>query len=370
MFVNRPPLQLFLILLIFVFFGETGIMFLLDNFENIHQSPWLEAIVDSALLTSLCVPFFWYVFLKPLERALQLESIKSHKIVEMAADGIVSIDTQGIIQSFNRAAQRMFGYSEEEIIGKNVAVLMPLPHRDKHDGYLSRYLQTGQAHVIGRTLELQAQRKDGKHFPIELAVTEIKLGDTHLFTAMLRDISVQKLARQRIEQLAHYDELTHLPNRSLFYDRFIQAIMMAKRHRNSLALLYMDLDGFKNINDTLGHHIGDLLLVSVAERLRLCVRESDTVARLGGDEFTLILNDIHKREDVAMVAKKVVAAISHPFDLEGHEARIGVSIGVALYPDDALAEDALLIVADKAMYAAKAAGRNTHRFATAADETP
>lgn len=370
MFGYRHPLQLFLVLLIFVFIGEMSVMFLLDNVKEIHHFPWLEAIVDAALLTSLCVPFFWYFFLKPLERALQLESVKSHKIVEMAAEGIVSIDTKGSIQSFNRAAQRIFGYGEEEILGKNVSLLMPPPHRDRHDEYISRYLQTGQAYAIGRTRELQGLRKNGTTFPMELAVSEVKLGDTHLFTGMLRDISEQKLAQQRIVQLAHYDMLTHLPNRSLFYDRLGQAILMAKRHQRGIALLYMDLDGFKKVNDTLGHHVGDLLLVEAAERLRLCVRESDTLARLGGDEFTLILNDINERKDVAMVSKKIIESIAVPFDLEGHAVHIGVSIGIAIYPDDAgVVEGELLIVADKAMYAAKAAGKNTYRFGSAGDVT-
>lgn len=369
MFVNRHPLQLFLILLAFVFAGEVGIMFVLDNFENIDQSPWLEAVSDATLLTLLCVPFFWYLFLKPLERSLQLESFKSDKILEMAAEGIVSIDIKGDIRSFNRAAQKIFGYSEEEILGKNFTSLMPLHCRDIYTGYLSRYLQTGDAQVLGTTQELQGLRKDGTTFPMELALTEVKLGDTHLFTGMLRDVSEQRLAQQRIEQLAHYDALTHLPNRSLFFDRLGQAIMMAKRNQRSIALLYIDLDGFKQVNDTLGHHIGDLLLVQVAERLRLCVRESDTLARLGGDEFTLILIDTHEREAVAMVARKIIESIAVPFYLEGHAVHIGVSVGIAHYPDDAEVEDALLIVADKAMYAAKAAGKNTYRFGSAGDAT-
>lgn len=370
MIVKRHPLQLFLILLIYVFISEMSVMFVLDNVEGIHQFPWLEATVDGTLLTLLCVPFFWYIYLKPLERLLQLESVKSDKIVEMAAEGIISIDTRGMIRSFNRAAQRMFGYSEEEIIGKNVSLLMPSPHRENHDEYLSRYLQTGQSNVIDKVRELQGQRIDGMTFPMELAVTEVKVGETHFFTAIVRDISEQKLAQLRIEQLAHYDALTDLPNRRLFYDRLGQAILISKRNLRGIALLYMDLDGFKEINDTLGHHYGDLLLVKVAERLRLCVRESDTAARLGGDEFTLLLNETRKHEGAATVAKKVIEAIAHPFDLEGHEVRIGVSIGIAIYPDDANVENELLIAADKAMYSAKAAGKNTYRFATAAEETP
>lgn len=369
MYDKQHPLRIYLLLLLYVFFSELGIMYVLSIIQIKTETNWPEALVDAILLTSLCVPFFWVFLVKPLQQTLELESIKSHKIVEMAAEGIVSIDTKGLILSFNRAAQRIFGYSEEEVLGKNVSVLMPQPYRDQHDEYISRYMQTGQSHVIGIGRELQGLRKDGTVFPMDLAVSEVKLGDTHLFTGMLRDISEQKLAQQQIEQLAHYDTLTNLPNRTLFYDRLGQAIMMAKRNQHSIVLLYIDLDGFKQVNDRIGHHIGDLLLVEVAKRLRLCVRESDTLARLGGDEFTVILNDTHEREVIKMLAKKIIESIGRPFHLEGHVVNIGVSIGIARYPDDASTTGTLLIVADKAMYAAKAAGKHTYRFGIPGDAT-
>jgi diguanylate cyclase (GGDEF)-like protein/PAS domain S-box-containing protein len=369
MFDSRHPLAMFLLLLIFVFSGELGIMYLLDVIQGIREIDWTVALVDATLLTSLCVPFFWLFFVKPLQHSLQLESVKSHKIVEMAAEGIVSIDPKGMILTFNRAAQQIFGYSEAEAVGKNVSMLMPFKHGDAHNDYIARYLQTGQPNIVGKTRELQGLRKDGMPFPMELSVTEVKLGDTHLFTAMLRDVSEQKLAQQRIEQLAHYDDLTGLPNRSLFYDRLGQSIMLAKRSQRSIALLYIDLDGFKSVNDTFGHHFGDVLLVKVSERLRQCVRESDTLARLGGDEFTVVLNDTHEREAVALVAQKIIESLAVQFDLDGPTVRIGSSIGIARYPDDAETKGALLIVADKAMYAAKAAGKNTYRFGFAGDAT-
>ena len=366
---NQHPLQIFLILLAFIFMAELSVMYLLTIVEGKPIVNWTEAFIDASLLTALCVPFFLYFVVRPLQNALELESIKSHKILEMAAEGIVSIDTEGKLLSFNRAAQKIFGYSEEEIIGKNVSMLMPSPYRDNHDGYLSHYLRTGQAHLIGATRELQGQRKDGMHFPMEFAVTEVKYGGAHFFTAVLRDVSEQKQALKRIEQLAHYDELTHLPNRSLLYDRLGQAITMAKRNRSSIALMYIDLDGFKRVNDTMGHHMGDLLLMQTAERLRLCVRESDTLARIGGDEFTILLNDPHERENVEVVAQKVIHSIDQPFYLEGQAAHIGASVGIARYPYDAPTSGTLLIVADKAMYAAKAAGKNTYRFGTPGDAT-
>jgi diguanylate cyclase (GGDEF)-like protein/PAS domain S-box-containing protein len=366
---KRNPLEIFLLLLVFVFFGELGVMYLLDVVQHKLEMNWLEAFVDASLLTSMCVPFFWYFIVKPLQYSLQLESTKSHKILEMAADGIVTIDTKGRIQSFNLAAQKIFGYSEEEVLQKNVSILMPSPHREAHDAHMERYLKTGRSHIFGLTREFEGVRHDGKLFPMELAISEIRTGNTRLFTGMIRDISGQKLAQQRIKHLAHFDTLTHLPNRSLFFDRLGQAISVAKRNYRSLAVLYMDLDGFKNVNDTLGHHFGDLLLVKVAERMGMNVRESDTLARLGGDEFTLILNDVQEDDAVATVAKKIIESISVPFNLEGHIVNIGVSVGIARYPNDANSSSSLLIAADRAMYAAKESGKNGFRFGETVGET-
>ncbi len=176
----------------------------------------------------------------------------------------------------------------------------------------------------------------------------------------VQDITEQKMTQERIEHMAHYDALTNLPNRALFYDRLRQALSLAKRHEAGLTLLYMDLDGFKQVNDTQGHHAGDLILKNVAERLTQCVRESDTVSRLGGDEFTVILDGMHKQDDVVGIAQKIIQAIAVPFDLEGNEGRIGISIGIARYSEEANDEDELVKQADQAMYKAKSAGKNTY----------
>ncbi|MDD2684699.1 MAG: diguanylate cyclase [Gallionella sp.] len=178
----------------------------------------------------------------------------------------------------------------------------------------------------------------------------------------VQDITEQQTAQQRIEHMAHYDTLTGLPNRALFYDRLRQALVLAKRHEVGLALLYMDLDGFKKVNDTQGHHAGDLVLKIAAERMFACVRESDTVSRLGGDEFTIILNDAHNQEDVAAIAQKILNAISAPFDIDGNNVHIGISIGIAHYSENAGNEDELVSQADHAMYMAKMAGKNTYHI--------
>ncbi len=179
----------------------------------------------------------------------------------------------------------------------------------------------------------------------------------------IQDITEQKVTQERIERMARYDSLTNLPNRSLFYDRLRHAISVARRDKSGLTLLYMDLDGFKEVNDTMGHHAGDLLLIGVARRLTECVRGSDTVSRLGGDEFTVVLAGMYMQEEVLAVAQKIIHAISAPFDLEGRMANIGISIGVARYTEEADNEDDLVRRADEAMYAAKLAGKNTYRIA-------
>lgn len=181
----------------------------------------------------------------------------------------------------------------------------------------------------------------------------------------VQDITEQKMIQERIEHMAHYDTLTNLPNRALFYDRLRQALSLAKRSEAGLTLLFLDLDGFKQVNDTLGHQAGDLLLIGVAERLTSCVRESDTVSRLGGDEFTIIIGGTHNQEDVVAIAKKIIQAISVPFDLQGCEARIGISIGIARYTEDARNVDDLVKSADQAMYKAKSAGKNTFHVGVA-----
>lgn len=174
-----------------------------------------------------------------------------------------------------------------------------------------------------------------------------------------------KQTNEQITHLAHHDNLTALPNRILFYDRLSQAITRARRDKVSIAVLFVDIDGFKLINDTLGHDAGDALLREVAKRIVACVRDSDTVARIGGDEFTVILNNLLSPNSKDCVAKKIVEAISLPFVINGKSCSVSVSVGIALYPDHGEAADQLVKIADAAMYLAKHSGKNCYRFAGA-----
>jgi len=175
-------------------------------------------------------------------------------------------------------------------------------------------------------------------------------------------LTERKRAEQKIAHLAHYDYLTDLPNRALFLDNLEHSLSLAKRNQYKVAALFLDLDGFKKINDTLGHAAGDLLLQGVSKRLKQTIRTSDAVARVGGDEFTFVLNDIGADENASLVARKIITALSAPFDLDGQPSYVGASIGIAIYPDDAQNTEALVKQADEAMYLAKQSGKNTSRF--------
>jgi diguanylate cyclase (GGDEF)-like protein len=174
-----------------------------------------------------------------------------------------------------------------------------------------------------------------------------------------------KQTNEQITHLAHHDNLTALPNRILFYDRLNHAISKARRDKESIAVLFLDLDGFKSINDTLGHDVGDALLREAAKRIVACVRDSDTVARMGGDEFTIILGNVQTPNSIDRVANKIVESIASPFILNGKCCLVSVSIGIALYPDNGETSDQLIKIADAAMYMAKHSGKNGYRFVDA-----
>lgn len=212
------------------------------------------------------------------------------------------------------------GYQKEEVIGKNVSMLMPEPHRSNHDEYIRHYLTTGQARIIGVGREVEAQRKDGTTLPIELRLNEMTLQSGRFFIATLRDISARKQAEKRILHLATHDPLTDLPNRNLLNDRIAQAITQASRRNSRVAVLFLDLDGFKSINDTHGHDVGDQLLIEVAQRIKRMLRNEDTIARQGGDEFIVALPDIDDVTGVIDVAQKLLKTLSVPYKSRGNNS--------------------------------------------------
>lgn len=286
-------------------------------------------------------------------------------IMDTVADGIITIDATGIIESFNPAAEKIFGYSTGEIVGKKVNTLMPEPHAGQHDTYLENYLKTGEAKIIGSGREAEGLNKNGTPIPLEISITEHRSGTRQLFIGVVRDITERKQSEERLRHLATRDPLTGLPNRYLFRERLEGAVARADREHLKTAVLFVDLDNFKSINDTLGQQMGDKVLQAAGDRLLKCVRDGDTVAHLGGDEFTIILDGIRNKSEAKTIAHRMLDSISRPFAIEGKEIYTSGSIGVVYYPDNADNISDLLKNVDTAIHHAKKLGRNNLQFYTA-----
>lgn len=283
-------------------------------------------------------------------------------IMNTVLDAIITIDGTGLIETFNPAAQSMFGYTEEEVMGKNVNILMPEPYKSKHDQYLAAYHAGEGAGRMGKRVELTAIRFDETTFPIELTIRMTRIGGNVKFIGVMRDITEQKRAQEEIQRLAMTDQLTGLANRNQFHQRFNETLKLAERENKRLALLLLDLDKFKPVNDTYGHPVGDALLQTVSAIFTKCSRETDVVARLGGDEFAILMVHPESSEAASVNAQRVVDEILKPVNIMGYDIQIGTSIGISLYPDDGENEEDLIQKADLALYEAKEAGRNTFRF--------
>jgi len=278
-------------------------------------------------------------------------------MLQTATDGYLVVDADGRLIDTNDAYCAMLGYTREELLHMRVvdveAVESPADER-RHAAEIRR---------IGHArFETRHRRKDGRVIDVEISTTHLDIRGGVLIT-FIRDISERKAVELQIQQLAYYDSLTNLPNRRLLADRLDHALNQARRFGRLLAVMFLDLDRFKQINDTLGHDVGDELLKQVAVRLGLCVRAGDTVARTGGDEFVIILAEMAHAEDAALVAEKVIAALEEPVRVQGQALTITTSIGIAVFPgegDDGMQE--LMRRADLAMYQAKEAGRNAYCF--------
>jgi diguanylate cyclase (GGDEF)-like protein/PAS domain S-box-containing protein len=297
-------------------------------------------------------------------RRSQRSLLLAESVFQHINEGVLVADADGRILRVNRALCAMVGYSEDEIVGQ----LRPPYRSGEHPPVFYQQLWDNLLRDGLWEGEIWNRRRDGELFPTWQTIVAIHDGDgaPAQFVSVTRDITAQRRSEQRIHRLAYFDNLTGLPNRELFFDRFDHAIQRAQRHGTHLALLFLDLDRFKNVNDTLGHPVGDQLLRAVAERLQQLVRSEDTIARLGGDEFTLLLESVDRRDYISQVAAKVVQSLAQPFDIDGHRLHIGASVGISLYPHDGTDATSLVKHADSAMYQAKAAGRNNFQYYSAA----
>ncbi len=294
-------------------------------------------------------------------RAARETAQRYHHVLATAQDAFVSMDAAGRITHWNPAAEATFGWSEAEALGRCLAeTIVPPSHRAAHARGVQSYLQTRRGNVLGRQrFELAAMRRDGTEFPVEVALSLGTVAGGTTFNAFLRDISQRKEGERRLAHMARHDPLTGLPNRLLFRERLDQEIARIRRG-GGFALLCLDLDRFKRVNDTLGHQAGDSLLCAVAERVRSELGVGDVAARLGGDEFVILQAGDGSPEEAIRLARRLITAMASPVDLDGHPTGIGSSIGIALAPSVSTDPDLLYARADQALYRAKVAGRNTY----------
>ncbi len=406
-------------------------------------------------------------------------------IMDNVAEGVITIDEKGLIESFNLSAEHLYGYTASEVLGKNINILMPEPYHSEHNKYLECYQVSNERHHPGKGFrEVEGRKKNGEIFAMELSISEIPLADKKIYVGVINDITHRKESQatmsrlssaleqtadsvmitnekgvieyvnagfeqttgysredsvgktpnllksgmqdkafynnlwktilagdvfsdviinrhkngkiyyeektisplrdergnishfissgkditermqthERLQYLAHHDVLTELPNRLLFLDRLSQAIRHSRRTKGVIALMFLDLDRFKVINDTLGHQVGDLLLKEMAQRLRKTIREEDTVARLSGDEFAVLLLDMHHKSEAATLAKNILKKVTEPFQIEGRELFLTSSIGISVFPENGGDANTMLKHADVAMYQSKETGRNTYCF--------
>ncbi|RYF27553.1 MAG: diguanylate cyclase [Comamonadaceae bacterium] len=423
---------------------------------------------------------------RDLYRKVERSESRLRTLVDTAVDGIITIDQHGIVQSFNNSAERIFGWTAKEVLGRNIRMLMPQPHRAAHNSYLRRYLQTGEAHIIGTGREVTGVRKDGSQIPLRLGIgraetpsgplfvgfmtdlSAVKAAETqlsiaasvfeysyeavlildadraivdvnpafermtgvprsqglgrfvhelyedvaqedgwgelqdfasiwlavqeeghwqgelmgrgpsgglmqrvsiasvmaeegeapHHYIVVISDISEIKAYEQELEQFALYDSLTGLPNRRLLNDRLRHAISHAQRNQTLLAICYLDLDGFKQVNDQHGHEAGDVLLIEVGRRIQRLLRSEETLARLGGDEMVLLLSNLQQPDECLPVLQRVLEVVNEPVTLPEGQGFVSASIGYSLYPLDGDTPEHLMRVADQAMYTSKQSGKN------------
>ncbi|WP_243373022.1 EAL domain-containing protein [Geotalea sp. SG265] len=293
------------------------------------------------------------------QNALQESESNFRALADNANDGLHIITGSNRLAYVNRRAAEIIGYTVEEML---FATTENIVHPDHLPVMKERTIRKEAGEPVPEQFETMLAHKDGSCIPVEVTTARTLWQGKQAELAIVRDITDRKKAAVEIQQLAYYDTLTGLPNRSLLHDRINQSIVQAVRCNRKVGILFLDLDRFKGINDTLGHLAGDGLLAAVAERLMGCIRETDTVARIGGDEFVIIIPALEHTEDLSKVAEKILAVISKPLDLKGKEIFITASMGIAVYPDDGNDVYGLLKNADFAMYQAKDQGKNAFQY--------
>ncbi|MDH5547320.1 MAG: EAL domain-containing protein [Gammaproteobacteria bacterium] len=287
-----------------------------------------------------------------MQLALSDSETRIRAVMDNVVDGIVILKDNGLVEGINPAVTTIFGYTETDLLGKHIDKLVPEKNNPSDDNILGVPGVPDEISLLGIAREISGRRKNGTVFPMDVALSEMLVGKERFYICIIRDITSRKARTAALRYQAMHDALTDLPNRTLLMDRLQQALRSAERERNDVAILLLDLDRFKEVNDTLGHHVGDKLLQQIAHRLRMVLRESDTVARLGGDEFCVLLPYADTNQAM-FTARKIINSVEKPVSLEGQTMTVGASIGIAVYPQHGDNPAILLQRSDVAMYVAK-----------------
>ncbi len=299
---------------------------------------------------------------KQIELALKESAERIRAIVDNAVEGIIVINDACLIEEFNPAAEKIFGYQASEVIGENVSILMPSPYRAEHDGYVRRFLQTNSSRLIGKDRDLTGMRKDGSAFPLHISVSQTSVQGHTLFVGIVQDISVRKQLEEHLRNLSFKDSLTGINNRRAFDENLEKEWRRARRNETPLALMMLDIDCFKAFNDTYGHQEGDNCLKEVARVIMANLkRPADFAARYGGEEFVVLLPETNLSDALAVAETIRRAVLRLHFSHRNSEIAeyVTLSAGVAcLVPGEEQSADDLMKTADQALYAAKSAGRN------------
>ncbi len=288
---------------------------------------------------------------------------KIKSLLEATPNCLIICDQKGNITLVNILAEKLFGYTRDELIGQKIELLIPSRYLTKHEEYRLHYLQQPCARPMECGLALFGKHKDEHEFPVEISISPIETEDGLLTLAVVKDITERKTIERQLEELAHFDIVTRLPNRAYFYDTLDRSIHRSQRIKKEFALLYLDLDDFKKINDSLGHHMGDKFLKHVSQKIQESARTNDFVARLGGDEFVILIEaGTDSLQDATRLAQRIITVFQSPFYIDHHELNSSVSIGIALYPTNGTDATSLMKNADLAMYRAKKSGKKTYQF--------
>jgi len=299
------------------------------------------------------------------EQTMHAQRSEAHHraVIENAAEGILTVGLDGTIGSFNAAAEAMFGWTATEIVGKPIAMLVPANLHDALEAFFASYRSSGPSAAQRNEVEVTGVRRDGAHFPMMVSTSAITVdGSPPTVSGIVRDLSDQKRFEAQLAHQGLHDPLTGLPNRVTLIDRLEQALARVRRHHHLFGVLFVDLDRFKAVNDTLGHKVGDQLLIQAAARIQHAVRETDTVTRLGGDEFVVLCEDIDGVHHATDFAERIIAALQAPYHLADDDTNVSASIGIALSAAGTETAEAILSNADIAMYRAKENGRSRYEL--------